>query len=68
VLAAAHFERIPAQRRWVATSDAGSEWWHYHYTVEKQPTFLDECELVGISEHRLIAAGYSIAEMDRRPG
>ena len=68
LLAAAHFERIPAQRGWVPSADIGSEWWHYHYSVDKQPTFLDECELVGFSERRLLALGYTIQEIDRRPG
>jgi hypothetical protein len=68
LLAEAHFERIPAQRRWEAYSDVGSEWWHYHFVVDRQPTFLDECELVGISERRLLALGYTISEIDRRPG
>jgi hypothetical protein len=68
LLAQAGFDRIPAQRRWQPSSGAGAEWWHYTHAVDRQATFLDECELVGIGERRLLAAGYSIAEMDRRPG
>jgi hypothetical protein len=33
-----------------------------------QQTFLDECELVGISQDCLLRAGYSLDQMDRRPG
>lgn len=62
-----HFERVPAQAGW-ETNYRRMEWWHYHFAMDKQPTFLDECELVGISEERLLAAGYSLEEMDQRPG
>jgi hypothetical protein len=64
---AGHFERIPALSGW-ETNYRRTEWWHYHYAVDKQDTFLDECELVGITEQRLLAAGYTRADLDRRPG
>lgn len=61
------FERIPARPGW-ESNYLRTEWWHYHYAAAKQETFLDECELVGISEKDLLRAGYSREEMDRRPG
>jgi hypothetical protein len=67
LLESARFERVHAQEGW-EQRDVRSEWWHYHYSVDTQLTFLDECELVGIGERKLLAAGYSIEEMDRRPG
>lgn len=62
-----HFERIAAHENW-QKYDIYSEWWHYQYNVEKQATFLDECELIGISEKRLIDARYTVDEMDHEPG
>jgi hypothetical protein len=62
-----NFERIPARWDW-EENYMSTEWWHWQYSRAKQRTFLDECELVGISEARLLAAGYSIEELDRRPG
>lgn len=61
------FERIPARRGWEKNSGL-AEWWHYNYSVDKQETFLDECELVGISEQDLLRAGYSHDDIDQRPG
>jgi hypothetical protein len=61
------FERIPARPGW-ESNYLRTEWWHYHYAPGKQETFLDECELVGISEGDLLRAGYSHEDMDRRPG
>ncbi len=61
------FERIPAQGGW-DTNYNKSEWWHFQYAVDKQATFQDECELVGIGEAALKAAGYSVTDMDRAPG
>ena len=61
------FERIAAHEDW-QRYDIYSEWWHYQYGVEKQPTFLDECELVGIGEKRLMEAHYTVDEMDQEPG
>jgi hypothetical protein len=60
-------ERIPAKRGW-KDRYVRTEWWHYQYASGKQETFLDECELVGISEDRLLRAGYTLEEIDRRPG
>jgi len=67
LLASAHFERVAAQPDWEHHNNR-AEWWHYQYSVDKQETFLDECELVGMSEAHLLATGYSIEEMDKRPG
>lgn len=64
---AGRFERVAAHPGW-ETNYRRTEWWHYHYAIEKQETFLDECELVGITEDRLLAAGYSRLDLDRRPG
>ena len=61
------FERIVAHTGW---EDAykQTEWWHYQYTKDKQKTFQDETELIGITEAQLKAAGYSDAELDHAPG
>lgn len=61
------FERIPAHGGW-DTNYNKTEWWHFQYVPGKQETFQDECELVGIGEADLKKAGYSVADMDRRPG
>lgn len=61
------FERIPAHGGW-DTSYNKTEWWHFQYLPDKQETFQDECELVGISEVDLKKAGYTVAAMDRKPG
>jgi hypothetical protein len=61
------FERIHAQGGWATTYNQ-TEWWHFQYVPDKQETFQDECELVGYSEKALKDAGYSEADMDRRPG
>ena len=61
------FQRVKAHEGWERW-DIRSEWWHYYHTVDLQGTFLDECELVGLSEKRLRLAGYSMAEMDSEPG
>jgi hypothetical protein len=61
------FERIPAQSGWESTYNR-AEWWHFQWKPDKQETFQDECELVGISETALRNAGYSELDMDRKPG
>lgn len=61
------FERIPAQGGW-DTDYNMTEWWHFQYALDKQVTFQDECELVGISEAELRKSGYSELDMDRAPG
>jgi hypothetical protein len=61
------FERIPAHGGW-DTNYNKTEWWHFQYAKDKQATFQDECELVGISESDLQKAGYSQSDMDRKPG
>ena len=67
LLASANFERVAAWPDWEHHNNR-AEWWHYQYSVDKQETFLDECELVGMGEAHLLSAGYSIEEMDKRPG
>ena len=61
------FERISAHNGWQANTDK-SEWWHLQWKANKQATFEDECELVGISTKDLKTAGYSDADMDHLPG
>ena len=61
------FERIPAQAGWEGTYNK-TEWWHFQWKPDKQETFQDECELVGISEKDLRNAGYSVTDLDHKPG
>ena len=61
------FERIRAQGGW-QNDTRQSEWWHFQWTVDKQATFQDECELSGISEQQLRAGGYQDADLDHPPG
>ncbi|MDP1861330.1 MAG: peptidoglycan-binding domain-containing protein [Gemmatimonadaceae bacterium] len=61
------FERIRAHEGWESNTNR-SEWWHFQYALDKQTTFQDECELVGITEKQLRDAGYGDADLDRRPG
>jgi len=62
------FERIPAQGGWQGSYNK-TEWWHFQYKLEEQPTFLDEMELIGYSETKLKAAGWSsVADLDHAPG
>jgi hypothetical protein len=62
------FERIPAQNGWNGSYNK-TEWWHFQYKLDKQPTFLDEMELIGYTEAQLRAAGWSSPQMlDHAPG
>ena len=61
------FERISAQGGW-DTDYNKTEWWHFQYALDKQLTFQDECELVGISEAAMKKAGYTDSDMDHKPG
>ena len=62
------FERIPAQGGWQSTYNK-TEWWHFQYKLEKQPTFLDEMELIGYNEAKLKAGGWTSEQMlDHAPG
>jgi len=61
------FERIPAQPGW-EQDGRKREWWHFQWVPEKQKTFQDECELIGITEKQLRAAGYQDADLDHVPG
>lgn len=62
------FERIKAQNNWSHNYDK-TEWWHFQYCVDKQATFSDELELIGVSESRLRTCGWSTdAQLDRKPG
>ena len=62
-----NFERIPAHSGWESNTNK-SEWWHFQWKKDKQATFEDECELVGISTSDLKTAGYTNADMDKKPG
>ena len=61
------FERISAQSGWEQKTQK-SEWWHFQWVPEKQKTFQDECELVGMPEKELRASGYSDFDLDHSPG
>jgi hypothetical protein len=62
------FQRIRAQAGWEGTY-AKMEWWHFQYHVDKQPTFLDEMELIGYSESMLRKCGWPTDEaLDHAPG
>jgi hypothetical protein len=61
------FERIRAQDGW-ERDERQCEWWHFQWVPDKQATFQDECELAGIPEAPLRAAGYSNADLDHTPG
>jgi hypothetical protein len=50
-------------KKWLA------EWWHFQYKRDKQRAFLDEMELIGYSEAKLKACGWTSDEMlDHVPG
>jgi hypothetical protein len=62
------FQRIKAQGGWESKYNR-SEWWHFQYKQDIQATFLDEMELVGYSESKLRACGWTTDEMlDHAPG
>lgn len=62
------FIRIKAHTDW-KTNYKATEWWHYHYKKNIQPTFLDEMELIGVSETTLRAKGWdTITKLDHKPG
>jgi hypothetical protein len=62
------FERIKAQGGWEKSYNR-SEWWHFQYKLDKQPTFLDEMELIGYTEDFLRKSGWPTDEMlDHAPG
>ncbi len=61
------FDRIPSQAGWESTPKK-QEWWHFHYAVDLQETFLDEMELIGVTEDVLKKAGWTEEDMDKKPG
>ena len=61
------FERIHAQQGWEQDTRK-AEWWHFQWVPDKQATFQDECELVGVSEAQLRGCGYTDADLDHPPG
>jgi hypothetical protein len=61
------FERIHAQDGWEKQA-AKAEWWHFQWKPDKQATFQDECELIGVTEADLRAAAYTDADLDHPPG
>jgi len=64
------FERIAAQTGWGPSGGAynKSEWWHFQYVPQKEATFQDECELIGITEKTLRDIGYTDADLEHAPG
>jgi hypothetical protein len=64
------FERIHAQGGWSASGSGynKTEWWHFQYVPDKEETFQDECELIGITEKTLRDIGYTDADLDHAPG
>ena len=74
VEATGKFERIKAQSGWddtkndKTTRNKKTEWWHFQFTVDKQETFLDEMELIGIGEAELKKNGWTDAELKGKPG
>ena len=61
------FERIHSQTGWQQDTRK-AEWWHYQWVPEKQQTFQDEAELIGITEKQLQAVGYADGDLDHTPG
>lgn len=61
------FEPIHAQQGWEQIARK-AEWWHFQWVPEKQATFEDECELIGVTEAQLRASGYTDADLDHAPG
>jgi hypothetical protein len=67
IMADGKFERIKAHSGWEHNTNK-SEWWHMQWVPDKQATFEDECELVGITTKELKNAGYDEADRDHAPG
>lgn len=61
------FRRIKAHDGWEKKVGA-SEWWHYAYVLDVQPTVLDEAELIGISRQQLENAGKTDTQIGDQPG
>jgi hypothetical protein len=62
------FERIHAQSGWEGDYNK-TEWWHFQYKLDKQTTFQDEMELIGVDEARLRICGWNDdATLDHAPG
>ncbi|MGZ3416847.1 MAG: peptidoglycan-binding domain-containing protein [Polyangiales bacterium] len=61
------FQRIHAQKGFPAKADK-AEWWHFAFLEDVQETFLDEVELVGISEDELLSNNWTTKMMDSKPG
>jgi hypothetical protein len=63
-----NFSRIKAHSNW-KTNSKGTEWWHYYYDKDIQPTFQDEMELIGYTEETLRKHGWNTAaKLDHTPG
>jgi len=61
------FERIRAHKGWEKVYKR-AEWWHYQYTLKKEKTFLDEVELIGVTEKQLRDLEWTTEMMDHSPG
>jgi hypothetical protein len=44
------------------------KWWHFQFKHDKQPTFLDEMELIGYTEGFLAKTGWPDEMLDHAPG
>lgn len=62
------FERISAHNNWEGKVWKRAEWWHFQYAINKEQTWLDEMEAIGVSEAALVKAGWGLDEMDKPPG
>lgn len=70
-----YFENIRAVEGWDDTTvpqlkrEKKIEWWHFQYTKDKQKSFLDEMELIGVSEIDLLKSGKrTVDSIDKSPG
>lgn len=70
-----YFENIRAVEGWDDTTvpqlqrEKKIEWWHFQYTKDKQKSFLDEMELIGVSEIDLLKSGKrTVDSVDKKPG
>ena len=62
------FERIHAQKGWESSYNK-TEWWHFQYKLDKQETFQDELEMIGIDEAKMRKNGWDTdTQLDHKPG
>jgi hypothetical protein len=62
------FQRIKAHDGWEKNTNK-TEWWHFQYAPDKQATFQDEMELIGITAEEMDKQGWDTDAMkDHKPG